>query len=238
MRNVFILLLSILLLSPLSAQELSSILDSHYKAAAQTKMEKVESIITSGTSIYTMANFKSAFKIYQARPDKIRMETDYQGTRVIQTYNGELAWKYAPAMGIPTPVEITGEERKTLLDQIQLGNRLWNYAEKGAEVELIESGANEPFHLLFTTAKGERQHLSIDRESYLLSSLKTSQLLGGAETEIELQMEGYKTVRGIPFAHRVITKMNGQVVSTLDIEKVEINRKIDPALFEKPSPTN
>lgn len=237
MRRIILSLLSLLFLflSQAYAQDLESVLEAHYKAAGQEKMQKVETLITNGTNVYTTSGFKSGFKIYQSRPDMIRVEKDYQGAKDIQTFNGDTAWKYAPAMGITDPVIVNGEEKKLLLNQVQFENPLWNYTEKGAEIEILESGDDEGIYLQLTTAKGDLQLYRLDRESYLISSIKTKQMLRGTETEIELVLNAYKKLKGIPIAHQVITKMNGQAVSTLNIIKVEVNRKIDPALFQKPS---
>jgi len=237
MRKILIVLLASLLLSPLSAQELSSVLEAHYKAAAQEKMQKIKTIITSGKNTFTTGGIESTFKSYQTRPHNLAVESVYQGSKVIQTYNGESAWKYAPTMGVPIPVEITGEEKEALLLQADFESRLWNYADKGAKIELIESGDHEAIHLLFETAEGDLIHYHLDRESYLVRSIVSTQILGGSEAKIELVMEKYKTVKGIPFLQLGHTRMNGQVVFTLEIQKVEINKKIDPSLFEKPVPT-
>jgi len=236
MKILLNLFLGILLISPLDAQELSSILEAHYKGAAQQKLQKVQSIITTGKSTYTMSSFESAYKIYQSRPDKIRVEGDYQNAKVIQTYNGEKAWKYAPAMGIPAPAEMKGDEMETFLSQLQFENPLWNYAETGAELELGESGNDQIILLRYTDAEGEVKLFGIDVNTNLITFIKTTQVLGGSESEIEVTMEAYKSVKGIPFAHRVITSMNGQQVTIQKIEKIEINKKIDPSLFEKPIP--
>lgn len=237
MRKILIILLVLQMLPALYAQDLSSILEAHYKAAAQERMQKVKSMITSGINTFTTGGIESTFITYQARPDKLRVEGVFQRSKVIQTYNGENAWRYAPAMGVTSPVEITGGEKEALLNQVEFENRLWNYAENGAELELIESGDDEAIHLQLKTAEGDFIHYHLDRESYLISSIMTSQIMGGSEAKIELVMEEYKTVKGIPIAHRGLTRMNGQVVVTLEIQKVEINRKIDPLLFEKPIPT-
>ena len=58
--------------------------------------------------------------------------------------------------------------------------------------------------------------------------------MGGSETEIEVILEDYKEVKEIPVPHKLISKMNGQVVGTLLIDRVEFNKKIDSAKFEKP----
>ncbi|MCP4312312.1 MAG: hypothetical protein GY790_13685 [Bacteroidetes bacterium] len=234
MQRIFLSLLACYFLCTVSAQDLSSILEAHYEAAAQAKMQKIETMITTGISTIAMTSFESAYKIYQSRPDKLRVEGDFQGSKMVQTFNGDSAWKYAPTMGVPVPAQVSGEEKKNLLKQVQFENLLWNYKERGAEIEVVECGENEPFHLLFTNADKEVQHFFIDRESHLISSIKTTQKLSGSEAEIEVFMEEYIKVKGIPIAHRMITRMNGQVVSALDILKVEMNRRIASSLFEKP----
>ncbi|MEN8158045.1 MAG: hypothetical protein ABFS10_13925 [Bacteroidota bacterium] len=230
----FTLLISSLSPCLLSAQELFPILEAHYKAAAQEKMVKVQTITTRGKNVYSKTGFESGFTIYQARPLKLRVESDYQGSKVIQTYNGETGWQYAPAMGMPEPVEIKGQELETLLSQIQFENPLWNYSERGDTLAYADQDSEETDHLALTTASGDIRHYFIDRESHLISRITTTRLLGGSETEIEILFNDYKSVKGIPFAHQVVTRMNGEVVATIYLEKVEVNKKIDPALFEKP----
>ncbi len=222
---------------PLSifSQELEKILEAHYKASAQDKLGKVETIVTSGKNSYAMADIGSSFRMFKGRPNKIRIEGEFQGSKVIQTYDGETGWMFAPAMGIPEPKEMKGEELETILNQSDFGSPLWNYEEKGNSVELVgvsEDGSAD--HLKLTTAKNEL-NFYIDKESHLISSIRSIQVIGGAETEIEVVLMNYKSVKGIPIAQQVVTKMNGEVVTTVDIERVEYNLKLDASLFEKPS---
>ncbi len=236
MRSLLLTLSIILLSITSSAQDLEEILVAHYKAAAQEKMQKIETIITSGKDIYTMAGIESSFTMYQERPNKIRIQGEFQGSEVIQTYDGQTGWMYAPAMGIPEPKEIKGEELKTILNQAEFENPLWNYEEKGHELEQIgTSDDGSADHLKLTTTNGNELNFFIDKKSHLITSIKSSQIMGGSETEIEVVLKDYKNVKGIPVAQHVVTKMNGEVVTTIDIEKVEYNKKIDPALFEKPT---
>lgn len=235
MRSVQLsILVLFILLVPADAQDLPSILEAHYQAASQEKMTKVESIITTGKNNFASAGFELSFKISQLRPDKLRVEENYPGAKVIQTYNGQTAWKYAPNMGVPVPVEITGEELQTLLGQMQFEDPLWNYAEKGVDLELVKSDSRDMYHLLYRKADGMTLHFFIDRDSHLISAIRSKQVLRANETEIEVKMEAYKKTRGIPFARRIITSMNGQVLTTMEIQKVELNRPLDPGLFEKP----
>jgi outer membrane lipoprotein-sorting protein len=224
------------LLTQSGAQDLAAILEDHFNASAQNKMEGVETIVTTGKNMLSSAGVESAFKVYQSRPGKLRIESDFQGSELIQTYNGQTGWTYAPGLGLTEPVELKGQELEAFLNQLQFENPLRNYAERGATLELADpAGTLTAYHLVLTSKDGAMQHFFIDRESHLISAVKSTQLIGGSEAEIEVLLTDYKTVKGIPFAHQVVTKMNGQVVTTTRYERVEVNRKLDPALFEKPA---
>ena len=236
MRLLFISVSIILLgITTSSAQDLDKILEAHYKAASQEKMEKVETLVIAGTNVLNMAGIESTFIAYQARPNKIRAEGEFQGASIIQTYNGETGWMYAPMMGISEPKEMNGEELNTLLNQAEFENDLWNYEAKGSTIEIAGKSEDGTADILKLTNKdGHIQLFSIDMKSHLITSIKTKQVMGGSETEIEILLSDYKVVKGIPVAHKVTSKMNGQVVTSVQIKKVEFNKKIDPALFEKP----
>ena len=222
-------------LNPLEAQDLSSILDAHFNAMSIEKMQKVETLITTGKSILSAAGMESPFVIFQSRPNMLRMEGTFQGSELIQTYNGKSGWTYAPALGMEEPIELKGKELETLLNQVQFESPLWNYAETDAILELAEPAETGDYdHLILTTKDGVRGHYYIHRETHLLTFIRSVQPMGGSEAEIEVQFADYKSVKGIPFAHQVVTKMNGQVVTTSQIDHVEVNKKIDPVLFEKP----
>ena len=216
-------------------QDLESILEAHYKAASMEKMQKIETIISTGKNMYSMAGIESGFTMYQARPNKLRIEAEVQGSKLIQTYNGEKGWMYAPAMGISQAKELSEQELETILNQAEFENPLWTYAEKGNTIELLgasEDGSAD--HLKLTNEKGDILNFNISKESHLISSIKSKQLMGGSEQEIEIIMKDYKNVKGIPVSHFISTKLGGQVVYTITFEKVEYNQDIDPELFEKP----
>ena len=216
-------------------QDLESILEAHYKAASMEKMQKIETIITTGKNMYSMAGIESGFIMYQARPNKLRIEAEVQGSKLIQTYNGEKGWMYAPAMGISQAKELSEQELETILNQAEFENPLWNYEEKGNTIELMgasEDGSAD--HLKLTNEKGDILNFYISKESHLITTIKSTQLMGGSDQEIEVNMKDYKNVKGIPVSHYISTKLGGQMVYTITFEKVEYNQDIEPELFEKP----
>ncbi len=236
MRKIILpLFLLIASISGAQAQNLESILEAHYKAASMEKMQKIETIFTTGKNMYSMAGIESSFTMYQARPNKLRIEAEVQGSKLIQTYNGEKGWMYAPAMGISQPKELSEQELETILNQAEFENPLWNYEEKGNTIEVIgssEDGLED--HLKLTNEKGDVLNFFISKDTHLITTIKSTQLMGGSDQEIEIYMKDYKNVKGIPVSHYLSTKLGGQVVYTITIEKVEYNQDLDSALFDKP----
>jgi hypothetical protein len=129
-----------------------------------------------------------------------------------------------------------GEELKTLLNQAKFENDLWNYEAQGNQVEYEAESEDGSAHILkFITKEGDVQFFYLDKKSLLITRVKSTQVMGGAETEVEILLSDYKDVKGIPVAHTISSKMNGQVVTTTLIDKVEMNRKLNRSLFDKPS---
>jgi len=223
-------------LCSVQAQNLDQILQDHYKASGQEKVAKINTVITKGKMTYVTAGMESAITLYQLRPNKVRMEASIMGSQVIQTYNGTTGWMYAPAMGIAEPQEMGEAELRAVLQQVEFDSPLWNYQDNGSTVELAGSSDDGSAHLLkLTQEDGQEITLFIDKKSHLITGTNMVSVMGGAETEVHVEMKDYKAVKGIQTAHYISTKINGEVMVTLAIESIEYNKDIDPDLFEKPS---
>ena len=225
-------------LSGTYGQDVDKIIQEHFKASGKEKMQKVKSQVLSGKSTITAMDIELPFVITMARPNMIRIESLFQETKMIQTYNGEKAWMLAPMMGSSEPTELSGPELKMLMSQSDMEGPLYNYKEKGNTIELAgeELIKDSPaYHLKITTSEGDVINQYIDKKSKMVVKVATTQTVGGAEKEIENLIGNYKTIKGIAVAHTIISRMNGQTVTTVEISEVEFNKSIDPAIFGKPS---
>lgn len=236
MRKLFIFIAIIAFaLSSLQAQNLDQILKDHYKASGQEKMTKIKTMVTVGKMTYVTAGMESPITIYQARPNKLRMEAQIMGSKVIQTYNGTTGWMYAPAMGIAASQEMGDAEVKAVLSQVNFESRLWNYKEKGNTLELAGSSDDGSAHKVKMTQKdGEEMFILIDKNSHLITGIIMKQMMGTAEAELESTLKDYKAVKGIQTPYYTSTKIDGEVMMTMVLESVEYDKEIDPAMFEKP----
>jgi len=219
----------------LSAQDLDKILNDFYKASAQEKLAKITSITITGKNTLAAMGMETGFTLYQARPNKIRVEANFAGQKVIQTYNGKTGWMYAPAMGITQPQQLGANELKSILNQAEIESPLWNYKAKGKSVELVgDSEDGSAYVVKVTSANGDEVKIYIDKKSSLISRISNAQMANGAETTIDSEMKDYKVVKGIPTAHYMAIKIGGQTASTLTFESVEYDKSLDASLFEKP----
>jgi len=223
-------------LSSLSAQNLDKILKDHYKAAAQDKVTKVKTITTSGKNVYAAMGLETGFTLYQSRPNKLRVEADFQGSKIIQTFNGTTGWMYAPAMGISQPQEMGNEELKTIMGQSEFESPLWDYKAKGKQLELLGSTEDgSAYQIKTVSAEGDEVTICISKKSSLITKTLLVQTVNGGDTVIEIEMKDYKTVKGIPTPHYLVTKMAGEITNTLTIESIEYDKNLDASLFEKPA---
>jgi len=236
MRRLTIsLVLAAFALSSLAAQDLDKILNDHYKASAQDLMSNITSTTMKGKLNIVAMGMETEMTMYQARPSNFRMEMALMGSPMITTYNGTTGWTYAPAMGVTEPKEMGTDEVKAVLDQANMDSPLWNYKEKGNNLELLGTSEDgSAYKIKLTKAEGDEMVILISKETSLLSKLITHQSVNGMDTEIEMEMKDYKTIKGIPVAHYMGSKMSGQLFSTITFESIEFNKALDSALFGKP----
>jgi hypothetical protein len=178
---------------------------------------------------------ETGFTLYQSRPAKLRLEADFAGSKIIQTYNGTTGWTYAPLMGITQPQELGNNDIRVMLNQVEMDSPLWDYKAKGKTVELLGSSEDgKAYRIKVVSRNGNESTLYIDKETSLISRLVITQVNNGMDSKMETEMQDYRTVDGIPMPFSIVSKMGGITVNTVIVESVEFNNKLDPALFEKP----
>ena len=212
MRALFSCLSLSLLILSVSAQDLDDILDAHFKAAQQEKMQKIETIITAGKNVYSTVGFESTFIMYQSRPDKIRIQGEIQGSKMIQIYNGTEGWMFAPGLGIAEPKAIRDQELEVLINQSEFENALWKYRELSSSIEFLGStDEGSSYHLSVTKKEGDMHHFFIDKESYLISSIKSLRMV------LTLFCAYCSAIPGLIFLKSFIFKETGD----LEISKIK-----------------
>ncbi len=235
-KIISIVFIASLFLSGLQSQDLTKVLNTHFKTIGQEKLSKIKSMKSTGKTI--TQGMELDFVIVSSRPDKFRLEVDIQGTKMIQAFDGEKGWLVAPWTGSLDPIEITGVQLKSISQQADMDGMLYNYKEKGFETELVgkeDMEGTEVFKIKQTDKDGDIYYHYIDAENYVLLKTASKIKMGESEVESETFYSNYKEVDGMIMAFSFESKTNGQTVSQINIANTEFNVDFDPASFTMPA---
>ncbi|OQY00143.1 MAG: hypothetical protein B6I20_09155 [Bacteroidetes bacterium 4572_117] len=240
-----ILIIATLVVSVFAVQAqdmtLEKILESHFEAIGQEKLNDVKSITMTGKQM--MQGMEFPFKVIIKRPDKLRVEATVQGNVMVQAYNGEEGWMVAPWLGTTDPQDVNEEQAKGFKDQSDMDGKLYNWKDKGYTVELIgtEDMEGTDVYKIKLTEKPEKEgeegdvtFYFIDSDSFVFLKTSTKKNVQGNEVEIDNFSSNYKQVNGIAFAFSSETKMGGNTMTQMVIEEIKFDEEIDDKIFDRP----
>lgn len=231
-------LLTVLLLatgSTLMCQSLDDVLGEHFAAIGQDNQLKVNSARMTGKMV--QAGIEIPFVQMIKRPKKVRVEATFQDLTLIQTFNGEEGWSVNPFAGVTEPQPMSADEVRSMNYTADMDGMLWDYANKGYTVTLEGSEDMEGtqcFVVKLVTDSGDTFTYYMDADTYIILRTNNKIMIMGNETETDTYQSNYMMVDGIAVPGKIETKMQGQVMMTLVVDKVEFNPELDDTLFEKP----
>jgi len=190
------------------------------------------------------------FLMEMERPRKVRLELQFAGKTAIQVYDGMNGWKLRPYLNRLEVEPFTDEESRLASLQPDLDGPLVDYAAKGSRVELDGTekvNDRNTYKIKVTTKSGEVQHIWIDAETFLEAKVEGQpRRLDGKMHPVEIYYKNYQTVSGLQFPFLFETHVlpaedagkgfrgTSYPPETIALDKVQVNPKIDAALFTKP----
>jgi outer membrane lipoprotein-sorting protein len=238
MRFVKTLAILMLVTASLHAENLDEVLAKHWQAlGGKDKIAAVQSARM--TVKQTFGPQEVPASIVWQRPDKVRIEFTMQGLTGIQAYDGKTAWMVMPFLGKNDPEEMTGDDLKDIIQQADLvEGPLFNWKEKGHTVEFLGEDTIEgtpAWKLKLTLKNGDESTIWFDKDAYLMIKSESKRKRGEQEMDLETSFGDYKEVDGLLFPFSIETKAKGQPQGmTITVQSIELNPKLDPALFEMP----
>jgi outer membrane lipoprotein-sorting protein len=208
---------------------------------AKGGLEKLKAIKSQKASIkLSTQGIESSGTVSAKRPNSVRVEFTIQGKQLVQAYDGETGWQINPFQGSSEPEKLSGEELKDVQEEADLDGPLVDYKQKGHSVELIgkEDLEGTPVYKLKVTMKdGDVKYVYLDAENYLELKTTSKRKTPGGEVEIDSYFGNYKPVGGLMVAHSIENKVKSQTISTITVESVELNARIDDSIFKMPAKT-
>lgn len=205
---------------------------------ARGGLQKIKAVKTTRvTAKVIQQSLEIPLVIQLKRPSMVRADVTFQGKSQIMAFNGQSGWKVDPFQGSPDPEKIAGDDLKEAEEQADMDGALVDYKEKGHKVELVgkEDMEGTPvYNLKLTLKNGDVRNIYLDAENYLELKIKLKRKAPGGEVEIEQYAGNYKPVNRIMHAFSVETKVKGQTVNQIVIEKIEMDVPIDDSVFKMP----
>ena len=227
----FLLAVAVIATSSLYAQTVDEIISKHVDAlGGKEKLSQVKSLYTEN-SVDVMGN-SAPQKEYLIEGKGFKSELDFNGTSIVQCYTDKNGWTINPMMGGTDAQAIPDALYKSGKPQIYLGGALVGYAAKGYKAELM--GKDGGSFKIKVTGDGNETYYFIDANSYLLTkSIIKSEIMGQAVDVTTTYSDYKKTDFGImlPYAKNVDM---GMFQLAQKVEKVEVNKEIDPKIFDIP----
>ncbi|MES1221748.1 MAG: hypothetical protein ABUT20_39990 [Bacteroidota bacterium] len=196
------------------------------------KISKIKSIYTESTAQIMGNDAPVTTTILNGKGFK--SETEFNGSKIIQALNDKGGWMINPMAGSSSATALPDEQYKAAKDQIYVGGEFVNYSANGGKAELL--GKDGDLYKIKITAKDNSSTTYyVDPKTYYIAKAVKEGDMMGQKVEITISFSDYqKTDYGYVLAHKIDTDMGGNFSFSATVNKVEINKDIDPKIFEMP----
>lgn len=217
----------------LSAQTADEIVQKYLTAIGGTEaISKVKSISLESSAQIMGNNAPSTTVILDGVGYKT--ETTVNGTKIVSCYTQNGGWMVNPMAGAAEPTPMPQEEYNLGRGQIYVGGSLYDYAAKGSKVELLDKDANT-YRLKLTSRDNVETLYVFDAATGLAKSVSMKAKMQDQELNITTNLSDYrKTELGYLLPYAIDVDFGGQFTMSIAVKNVELNKPIDPAIFEMP----
>jgi hypothetical protein len=233
MKSIKFLLLALAAItaSSMYGQTVDEVISKHVDAiGGKEKLSQVKSLYTEN-SMDVMGN-AAPQKEYLIEGKGFKSELDFNGTIMVQCFTDKGAWTINPLAGSTDAQVIPDAVYKSGKIQIYIGGALTDYASKGYKAEL--AGKDGGSFKIKITGDGNESYYFIDATTYLLTKTVIKSEVMGQAVDITTTYSDYKkTDFGIMYPYAKNIDM-GMFQLVQKVEKVEVNKTIDPKIFDMP----
>lgn len=198
-----------------------------------------EALLRKGTSFsFKVSGTKDGKKftktVYQAKPNKLRVDIVGDDGKFSKGFDGKVAWI---KKGTEAAVAMTADETKGMASHADFEEPLLDYAKKGTKVRLVGKAdlkGTEAYDLEVTTKSGDVEHHFLDVQSFLLvQKTWVGKDKDGKAMPMQVSFGDYKKVQGRAVNHSVTWTDAGKD-SKSEVSAVVFDKAIDAKLFSMP----
>jgi hypothetical protein len=240
MKNVKFYLLSIIAAFTMftaGAQSVDDIINKHIDAiGGKDNISKVNSIHEEATMQVMGNEAPNSITILNGKGYK--SETDFNGQKIVNAITDKGGWMINPMAGANDATAIPADQYKGLKEQLYVGGPLVNYAANGYKAELQgqeKVGSVNAYKIKLTSKDSTETTYFIDPTTYYLIKMVRHGNAMGQDVEITASFSNFqKTDVGFVIPYTTDLDFGGQFQLSTTIKKVEINKPVDPKIFDMP----
>lgn len=227
----FLLAVTAIATTSLCAQTVDEVISKHVDAiGGKEKLSQVKSVYTEN-SMEIMGN-SAPQKEYLLEGKGYKSEVEFNGASIIQCLNDKSGWTINPMMGGTDAQVIPEAIYKSTKPQIYLGGALIDYSAKGYKAELMGKEGSD-FKIKVTADGNETYYFINSTNYYLTKSIMKSEAMGQAVDVTTTFSDHKKTDFGLVLPYTKSVDL-GMFQYVQKIDKVEVNKAIDPKIFDAP----
>lgn len=224
-------------LAPTYAITLDEIVAKHLQAkGGEQALRAASTVVIRASMTIHQAGIDANMTIMYKRPNLFRATTSMQGMEMIQAFDGTQVWYTNPMSG---KVETAAaDQAESIMQQADIGGPLINYKDKGYDVKLVGSVDVEgttAYKLELMRNGTQAMVLYIDAVTFQDIRMESTASMMGQTVSTDIRRSDYRIVNGVSLPYKIETYMMGMLMTTADVESVEINTAVEASMFARPA---
>jgi len=191
--------------TPSAAQDAQSLLAKNLEArGGAAAIDAIKSISFEGRSIFP-GDFELTYKQAQARigsTSAVRYDLGVQGLDLVQSYDGQGAWKINPFQGRKDAERMSADEARQLADAALIEGPLLASRHNGSKVQYLgrdDFDGTLAYKLKVTQQDGDEFVYWLDPDTFLEIKVDETRRIRGAQQTNETELGDYEKVAGVYF---------------------------------------
>jgi hypothetical protein len=222
---------------PAAAPSVESLVARHLEArGGRERLAAVTSLLATGRVVSGAS--ESTFTLTWVRPDKARLELVTGPRRMIEVVTGADAWWVAPDATPPQSGLLPPDAAREIAERGDVDGILAHWRVRGYTATLggEEEIAGERVAIVeLARGGGETHRLSLSPRTSLVLRRISRWGSGGTGVEVEARFSDFRTVDGVVIPFAIERRAGGELLHRIVVERVQLNRRVDPALFVPPA---